>query len=157
MEIRHAKFTDLKRLIPLFIQAHAQSRYSDVPMDVGMAERVFRQAMMSSESPQVGGFVVFVVEQDAKIVGFLAGQLDLLYTCLDMAIAQNILFFVQKDAPPRAADKLIKAFEDWAFQWDGRVLLRLYVTDAIVRADHLAIWLNRKGLRHCGYAFEKEK
>lgn len=154
--IRRAKFSDLKQIIPLAIEAHSISRFAEVPMDYEMAERVCRQALMSSEVPQIGGTFCFVAEGEDGICGMMFGQMSRLYECLDAAIAHDLLFYVDRSAPPRAAEGLLNAFEEWAFSLDGRVMVRISVMDAIVRADLSALWMSRRGYRLSGYVFEKE-
>lgn len=155
--IRRASFTDLPQLILLAVEAHERSRYSDVHMDVACAERVVRQALMAPDKPAIGALACFVAEGGERIHGFLLGSMSRLYECLDVVIASDELFYVSKNGSPRMAAKLLNAFEQWAFQHPGRVIVRVTVNDAIVRPDRTAFWMSKRGYTHIGYAFEKEK
>lgn len=156
--IRRAGFTDLPQLLLLALEAHKRSRYSDVELDMESAERLARQLMMMSpEKPEVGGHVCFVSDEDGKLTGFLAGSIQQFYGCLDIAIAQDFLFFVLPEAAAAVAQRLLDAFEAWAFGLPGRVVVRFVVNDAIVNPDRTGVWMARRGYQHIGYAFEKEK
>lgn len=155
--VRRGQFSDIPDILDICLKAHEVSRYRDVSLDKEAMRRVARQAMMNSSTVKAGNVICFVHETDDVVDGIFVGQVTRLYECLDVLLAQDFLFYVDPKSHPRAAKRLLEAFENWAFSSDNSVIVRIVVTDAIVRSDYTAIWLSRQGYRHCGYAFEKEK
>lgn len=154
MIIERANFQDIPFILDLVDEAHARSRYSDVPFLPDDAYRVARQCLYAPEKPAIGQPIAFVARTKNGVDGVLIGSMSRLYEVLPVAIAQDFLFYVRA---PQAAEGLLTAFRDWAFSRDGRVIVRLMMSDAIVDPALSGRWLSRQGYRLMAFGFEVEK
>lgn len=105
--IRYATLDDVDGIIELGILMHAESRYSDKPIDFPFLRSVVSHIIRNQ-------FCVVCVN-DEKIIGMLLGGIDCMIFSKDAKYAHDFAFYIKLEYRGRyLASKMIKCFEEWA-------------------------------------------
>lgn len=150
--VRLAEYGDVDQIIDLFEEAADRSAY-ELQIDRLTARQIATSCIASIDA----GFcesVLFVSEVDGKIDGVFVGMLRRFYELTDLYMAANVLWYVKNGS--LSAWPLLRAFEDWAQNVDGTVILRIGITDGIQSPERFTKVMQRKGYRAAGTIFERK-
>jgi len=157
MSLRPARMIDTPRLVELLIESHAGSRYAGVvDVDAAYARKLIAQFIQRSPGSHDGGTMVAVVEDEGKIVGFVAGILDRVYHIGTKLAANDVFLVTTKGAPARAARQLMAAYITWAQGVPDCAELRMSWTDALPSGERIHKAYERMGFRHCGGIYTRD-
>lgn len=147
--IRAARHTDQRAIEGLIRRQHAASKFAG---RVGISDKALESVMLGLIAGQgqtsVGATIVTVAMRDGKVTGFIAGQLQRVYSIGDRLEA-NDLFFVNEGA---ATDTfaLVDSYLSWATGNRKVLEVRMGWTDSIPGAERITGLLSRKGLHKSG-------
>lgn len=156
--IRHALFADIPRLIELFKEGHARSRFASFGMDVPEAKSLLVGAIQRREVRGPGGACVNVAERDGALTGFVFGLLDRCYHVGVPLMANDVFLYATRGRGLIAqAGALVDAYTAW-WKANPRVIIgNLSWTDFIASDDRLERLYERKGYRRRGAIFGMER
>lgn len=146
--IRHAEKTDLDDLVELGRRMHAESNYTPLVY----SEFVYRRNLELLLGSERG--CVLVAELQGELIGVYVGVVGDAFFSTDR-IAQDLLLYVEPEhRGGMTAMRLIKAFENWAWQ-QGAAQIRPGIS---VGGDYTtaARLYEAAGFDVCGYTFVKK-
>lgn len=152
---RPAAFADVPRLVELFHEMHAASKYAGRS---ALSEKAVNNMLMgmiaqqNQRGPQ--GTYFHVALQDGVIVGFMVGLLDRIKHVLNKLVAGDAYLYVRPGSSPTHVLKLIDGYIDWA-RGNPKVLeIKLSWDDTLPRAKEVARIYKRKGFDLVGEIYE---
>lgn len=147
--IRTARHTDQKAIEGLIRRQHAASKYAG---RVGISDKALEMTVLALIAGQgqfsVGATIVTVAERDGIVTGFIAGQLQRIYSIGDRLEANDHFFVNEGSATDTFA--LVDSYLSWATGNRKVLEVRMSWTDAIPGAERVTALLARKGLHKSG-------
>lgn len=156
--IRAARFVDTPKIVDLCNAALTESRYAAfASVDRDNAKRAITQSIgMQGPPDQLPRSRVTVADNGTSLVGVFVGILAPLYDGLDVALATDLIWYVQRGTAGATGLRMMRDFHDWVGHYPGHVVLRHGVTDAINAPEAAGRVLKRAGFRQSGLIYEKE-
>lgn len=148
--IRPAEFTDIPALIALCREAHAASRFKDVPF----IEAKAYGALYAKIADNGATWAVFVSDDDG-VNGFLVGYASPVYEALALTMTGYTMLYARPGAGARTASRLLDALEAWADSAGPN--LKVYVVEnAVVDPERTGKLMQRRGFERAGTVWMKE-
>lgn len=150
MKIRHMIETDVQKMIDLGRLMHMESNFRHRNFDSDKLE-LLGQTILTNPTTWCG----LVAEHDNTVIGMYVGYMTEFWFGRD-AVAQEYLLYVQQTRRGSlAAVKLIKEYEQWAWQ-NGATEIRPSTSTGIQR-DRIRSFYEHMGYEVTGYTFRKTK
>jgi L-amino acid N-acyltransferase YncA len=154
--IRPAKYGDVPRIVDLLKEMHAASKYAGhVGVDHKSAHDLITQCVRRHAGQHEGATLVFVVERDGQVEGFMVGMLDRIYHIGDRLTANDLYLHTTKAAPPGSARGLFRRYMKWAADNPKVYEIASSWSDAIPGAQKVGRMYQALGFEKCGEMFIK--
>jgi GNAT superfamily N-acetyltransferase len=148
MIIRPIRDDDTDALINMGARMHAEGAYAFLPYDRDKVRRFIGSFLQDTET-RCG----IVAEQDAHLVGMLAGYLNQYYFCDERVACDSVLFVEPNQRSGTAAVRLVRAFRAWAIE-RGAAELGLGISSN-VHVERTGRLYERLGLTHVGGIYKQ--
>lgn len=155
--IRQAAFADIPRLMAVFAEIYARSRFAGIAsIDVVRAKAVLLSAIQRRDHKRDGACCLFVShEEGPSIDGFILGTTAPVYLIGDKLMATDLFFLTRVDAHPRAAAGLLDAFLAWAEAFPGVIEIKMGASDAVQPFEPVARLYRARGLVQSGVIYSR--
>lgn len=157
MGLRLAKPADIMRLVDILVEKHAASIWhGKVNVSRDVARRVLAAFIQRNGNTNDGGSIVAVwLDRKEVIQAFIVGVLDRVYHIGDRLCAQDVYLVATKQASPRAADKLIDAYLEWADANPFVEVIHASWTSVLPEGPRLHKFYLRKGFAQTGAIYSR--
>ena len=151
--IRTATFSDIPAMGNLLKASHARSKYAG---RCGVNDKAIEQTLMAMVAGQnqqgPGATFAHVVEDEGKVVGFMAGVLSRIYNIGEKLCAADV-FLVNENKNLKDTLKLIDDYISWAKRNPKVIEIGLSWSDALPNGGDIANIYTRKGATKVGEQF----
>lgn len=154
--IRPANSVDAFALTELLQQTYAQSRYfGEVGFNHEIARRLFAQSAQRHGGTNDGATFLLVSERDGTIEAFILGALQRIYMVLDGLCASDVFLIAGPDANPRAMQRLIDGYIDWAEANPKVYEIGLSWADTVPGSEIVTAAFERRGFKLCAKTYRR--
>jgi hypothetical protein len=131
--VRTAKFTDIRRITDLLIEAHGRSRLADTDckVDVKYTKAMLMRLMQRHGGKTDGSTLILVSERDGAVAGVIAGITMRVQEFCDKLAVTDLFFYQSPIAPPRDAREMVRQVTVWGWDVVKAFEITVGVTDII--------------------------
>jgi len=148
--IRAAAFTDIPAMVAVCHEAHATSRFADIPFSEGKCQAALYNRIADGGAT----WAVLVAEGEHMLDGMLVGYAMPAYEVLQLTVLGFTMFYTTAGAPAWTGKRLLDAFEMWGDS--GGENIKVYaVENAVVDPERTGKLLQRRGFERSGTVWMK--
>lgn len=153
--IRPAKSSDAFAIVAIIEDRYPETRYAGkVAIDARLARQIMAQAVQRHGGTTEGSTFLMVSENGEEVIeAFVLGGLQRVYMIGDKLAASDYFLMGKKGCDPRAMQRLIDAYLEWAGSNPRVYEIGLSWSDAIPGTDAMNAVFERRGFELCGTTY----